>query len=112
MSLFCSSCGVENSVDAVICKGCSAKLARPNAPLQGEIVDDHRADGKGFAGSLPLNILLAVACAIYLINPGMGLVEFLPDALPIIGNIDEASATAGLLFALSNLGLIPWARKT
>ena len=84
-------------------------MARPNAPLQGEIVDDH--DGKGFAGNLPFNILIAVVCAIYLINPGMGLVEFLPDALPIIGNIDEASATAGLLFALSNLGLIPWARK-
>ena len=109
MSLFCSNFGAENLVDAVLCKSCSAKLARPNAPLQGEIVDDHH--GKGFADSLPLNILIAVLCAIYLINPGMGFIEFLPDALPIIGNIDEASATAGLLFALSNLGLIPWTRK-
>ena len=35
----------------------------------------------------------------------------LPDNLPIIGNLDEASATAGLLYALSGLGVIPWKRK-
>lgn len=77
-------------------------------PLQGELVDD----GDSKAGpSMLVNIVIAVFCAIYLINPTLGVIELLPDNLPIIGNLDEASATAGLLYALSGLGVIPWKRK-
>ena len=75
-------------------------------PLHGEIVDD---ETKG--PSMLVNIVIAVFCAIYLINPTLGVIELLPDNLPIIGNLDEASATAGLLYALSGLGVIPWKRK-
>ena len=35
---------------------------------------------------------------VYLLNFGFGLVEFLPDNLPIIGNVDEG--LAGALFYL------------
>ena len=75
-------------------------------PLQGELVDDE-SEGP----SMLVNIVIAVFCTIYLINPTLGVIELLPDNLPIIGNLDEAGATAGLLYALSGLGLIPWTRK-
>jgi hypothetical protein len=35
---------------------------------------------------------LAVLGVIYLLNPTMGIFEFLPDNLPIVGNIDEGVA--------------------
>ena len=50
-------------------------------------------------------IVLGVLCAFYLLNPTAGFIEFLPDRLPIIGNLDEAAATAGLLFVLRYFGL-------
>ncbi|MBL8862267.1 MAG: DUF1232 domain-containing protein [Planctomycetes bacterium] len=34
----------------------------------------------------------------YVLNPGLGLFELLPDALPVVGNLDEAAAT-GLAIA-------------
>jgi hypothetical protein len=36
--------------------------------------------------------VLAVLGLIYILNPTMGLVEFLPDNLPIVGNLDEGVA--------------------
>ena len=78
-------------------------------PFQGDLVDDDKSKSKG--PSMLVNIIIAVFCAIYLVNPTLGVIEFLPDNLPIIGNLDEATATAGLLYALSELGLIPWKRK-
>ena len=48
--------------------------------------------------------LLAVLGFIYLLNPGMGIIEFIPDNLPIIGNLDEGAAVmlvlAGIVEAL------------
>jgi len=31
---------------------------------------------------------------VYLINPTAGVLELIPDALPFVGNLDEAAATA------------------
>jgi len=39
------------------------------------------------------------ALIIYLLNPGAGVFELIPDQLPIVGNLDEAAAV-GLLIAL------------
>jgi len=47
---------------------------------------------KGFA-----IIVTAVLCVIYLLNPTAGFFEFIPDNLPVIGNLDEATAVAILL---------------
>ncbi len=47
---------------------------------------------KGFA-----IIVTAVLCVIYLLNPTAGFLEFIPDNLPVIGNLDEATAVAILL---------------
>ena len=38
---------------------------------------------------------------IYLVNPTAGILEFIPDNLPLIGNLDEAGATALLIWAIN-----------
>jgi hypothetical protein len=42
-------------------------------------------------------IALGVLAALYLLNPTFGVFELIPDAIPIIGNLDEAGATLILL---------------
>ena len=42
---------------------------------------------------------------LYLSNPTVGVFEFIPDNLPIIGNLDEAAATALLIASLSRFGI-------
>ncbi len=42
---------------------------------------------------------------LYLLNPGAGFIDFIPDNLPIIGNIDEAAAAFLLLNCLAYFGL-------
>lgn len=54
-----------------------------------------------FAG---LGAVLSIA---YLANIGAGVVDFIPDNLPMVGNIDEFIASAVLLACLSSLGLRP-----
>lgn len=41
-----------------------------------------------------LTVIAGVVGAIYLLNPTAGLIELIPDNLPIVGNLDEAAATA------------------
>jgi hypothetical protein len=40
------------------------------------------------------------------LNVGVGVVEFVPDHLPLVGNLDEATATFLLLNCLAYLGII------
>lgn len=42
---------------------------------------------------------------IYLVNPTFGVFEFLPDNIPLVGNLDEATATMVLLGALRFFGM-------
>ena len=49
-------------------------------------------------------ILLALVSGAYLLNLTFG-VDILPDNLPFIGNLDEATATALLLGSLRYFGL-------
>ncbi len=37
---------------------------------------------------------------IYLINPTAGVLELIPDALPVVGNLDEAAATALVIWGI------------
>ena len=46
---------------------------------------------------------LAVLGVIYILNPTMGIVEFIPDNIPGIGNLDE-----GLAFMLIWAGLVEY----
>lgn len=52
-----------------------------------------------------LVVIAGVFSFIYLINPTSGLVEFIPDNIPLIGNFDEAVATALLLSSLAYFGI-------
>jgi len=44
--------------------------------------------------------VMGVLAVIYMLNPGFGFIEFLPDNLPIIGNLDEGGATMAIWYAL------------
>lgn len=48
--------------------------------------------------------LAGVLAFVYLANPTLGVFEFLPDNLPLVGNIDEATATMVLLGVLRYFG--------
>jgi uncharacterized membrane protein YkvA (DUF1232 family) len=39
------------------------------------------------------SLIFGIIGAIYLLNPTAGLLELIPDNLPVIGNLDEAAAT-------------------
>lgn len=54
-----------------------------------------------------LMALLGLLCAIYLLNPTWGVFEIIPDNIPFIGNIDEASVTLVLLWVLRYFGVDP-----
>jgi len=49
--------------------------------------------------------ILGLLSLLYIINPTAGLIEIIPDNFPIIGNLDEAAATALLLSCLSYFGI-------
>lgn len=50
-------------------------------------------------------IALGAFCVLYLMNPTFGWIEFIPDVVPVIGNIDEAGATLILLNVLKYYGI-------
>jgi uncharacterized membrane protein YkvA (DUF1232 family) len=55
----------------------------------------------------PKDYIMAIfggICLLYLINPTAGFLEFIPDNIPIIGNLDEAAAATGLLGVLRYFG--------
>ncbi len=49
--------------------------------------------------------VVGLLAALYLLNVGAGIVEILPDNLPIAGNLDEAAASLLLLNCLAYFGL-------
>lgn len=46
-----------------------------------------------------------IVSALYLLNIGFGVAEFIPDNVPIFGNLDEAAATGLLINCLAYFGL-------
>ncbi len=48
---------------------------------------------------------IGVLAFLYLINPTAGFFELLPDNIPLVGNVDEVTATTLLLAALSYFGV-------
>lgn len=116
MAIFCSQCGAENHQDAMHCYHCQSPIARPvyNTEPQGyrdagyENMEDSHASGFQFRiGS----VMVGAICLLYLLNPTAGFLEFIPDNIPVIGNLDEAAAVTGLLMSLSKLGIIPYGRR-
>lgn len=52
---------------------------------------------------LPVLIVMILFSLVYLVNPTAGVLEFIPDNIPFLGNIDEAGATTMLIWAISEL---------
>lgn len=52
-----------------------------------------------------LVFLLGLSSLIYLLNPGAGLFELIPDNLPLIGNLDEVAAGILMLIALKHFDI-------
>lgn len=50
-------------------------------------------------------IIVAFLCVVYMLNPGAGFIECIPDNLPVIGNVDEGLIMILLLGCLKYLGL-------
>ena len=50
-------------------------------------------------------LLLGAISALYLLNVGAGIVEVVPDVVPFVGNLDEATATFLLLNCLAYFGV-------
>ena len=48
--------------------------------------------------------LAGILSLLYILNPTMGVFEFIPDNIPLIGNLDEATATMVLIAALRYFG--------
>ena len=59
---------------------------------------------RGFLKSL-LVLVLGVLGVVYLLNPTAGIIEFIPDNTPIIGNLDEAMAAGFVIAALRYFGI-------
>lgn len=49
--------------------------------------------------------VVGILSLLYLLNPGLGIFEIIPDNIPFIGNMDEMTATYLLLSSLSYFGL-------
>ncbi len=45
-------------------------------------------------------VLIGLASLFYILNPGAGIFELIPDNIPFLGNLDEATAVFILLSCL------------
>lgn len=50
-------------------------------------------------------IILGVLSLLYIFNPGAGIFELIPDNIPFLGNLDEATAAMILLACLRYFGI-------
>jgi len=50
-------------------------------------------------------LLLGVLGVFYLLNPGSGLFELIPDNLPLVGNLDDAAALVLLVMCLQHFDI-------
>ena len=50
-------------------------------------------------------IIVGILSTIYLIYPSAGVFELIPDPIPFVGSLDEATATALLIATLGYFGI-------
>jgi len=62
------------------------------------------AQRPGALQNLAVLVMTAIA-GLYLVNPTAGVLEFIPDVVPVLGNLDEATAMALLISGLGYFGL-------
>lgn len=49
--------------------------------------------------------VVGILAGLYLLNPGFGIFEIIPDNIPLIGNMDEATATFLIFSSLAFFGI-------
>ncbi|MBI4974059.1 DUF1232 domain-containing protein [Candidatus Roizmanbacteria bacterium] len=49
--------------------------------------------------------IIGILSFLYLLNPGLGIFEIIPDNFPLIGNLDESVATFFVFSSLAYFGL-------
>jgi uncharacterized membrane protein YkvA (DUF1232 family) len=49
--------------------------------------------------------IIGILSGLYLVNPGFGIFELIPDAIPFVGNLDEGAAAFLLLSSLAYFGI-------
>ncbi len=89
-------------IETVTCPNCQTRI-----PAQ---IPDSSRGNKQTVLPRPILLVIAVVCGLYLVMPTLGIFELIPDAIPVIGSLDEAGATAGLLFAAGGLGWLDFFR--
>ena len=52
-----------------------------------------------------LTLLSGIVGIIYILNPTAGIIELIPDNIPIIGNLDEAAAVLLVLGCLRHFNI-------
>ena len=83
---------------------------RPDEPASAERVRTGTVESRGedarrsILGTI-VAVVFAALCGVYLANPTLGVFEAIPDNVPFVGNIDEATATAILISCLGYLGI-------
>ena len=50
-------------------------------------------------------VLIGILSVLYLLNPGAGIFELIPDNVPFIGNLDEATAVFFLISCFRYFGI-------
>ncbi len=65
---------------------------------------DRTEEKRSLVGSLLVGLFGALG-VVYLINPTAGLIELIPDNLPVIGNLDEAAAVMLVISCLACFGI-------
>lgn len=49
--------------------------------------------------------IIGIISGLYLVNPGFGIFELIPDVIPFVGNLDEGAATFLLISSLAYFGI-------
>ena len=84
-------------------------MSEPRSPpraVRPEVLPPQGDASSGRARTLPRTVAAlatVLVTLVYLANPTAGIFELLPDNLPVVGNLDEAGATAALIAALAYL---------
>lgn len=74
------------------------------------VVVEEKGPGCFGQGIAMLGVLVSAAL---LLNPTAGFIEFVPDNLPLVGNLDEAALVGILISCLRYLGIdiLPFGRR-
>lgn len=82
----------------------SGSSREPNNPYESPRKQSQHTPPSGSVVKSIIAAIVGIVCAIYLINPTFGVFELIPDNMPVVGNLDEATATALLLSSLAYFG--------